>query len=168
MSGTASSEKKPITLTDGVAASGSRLTGLEVVRGMMNGELTSSTMARTMDCRVVEAEDARAVIRAVPNDGFLNMHGTVHGGWAATVLDTALGCAVVTTLSAGQGTATVELSIRYIRPIFPANGAVIATGTVVNRGRRLVVAEGRILSEKDGKLLAQATGTWTVLEPERS
>jgi uncharacterized protein (TIGR00369 family) len=120
-----------------------------------------------MDCRVIEAVSGTAVIRAVPNDGFLNLHGTVHGGWAATVLDTALGCAVVTTLDAGQGTATVELSTRFIRPIFPANGPVLATGTVVNRGRRLVVAEGRIVSEKDGKLLAQATGTWTVLEAER-
>jgi uncharacterized protein (TIGR00369 family) len=124
-------------------------------------------MATTMDCRVIEAVSGTAVIRAVPNDGFLNLHGTVHGGWAATVLDTALGCAVVTTLDAGQGTATVELSTRFIRPIFPANGPVLATGTVVNRGRRLVVAEGRIVSEKDGKLLAQATGTWTVLEAER-
>jgi uncharacterized protein (TIGR00369 family) len=160
------SEKKPITLTDGVAPGGSRRSGLDVIRGMIDGGMTS-TMATTMDCRVIEAESGKAVIRAVPNEGFLNLHGTVHGGWAATVLDTALGCAVVTTLDAGQGTATVELSTRFIRPIFPGSGPVLATGTVVNRGRRLVVAEGRIVSEKDGKLLAQATGTWTVLEAER-
>ncbi|WP_035485854.1 PaaI family thioesterase [Geminicoccus roseus] len=160
-------ERKPITLTDGVAAGGSKRSGLEVIQGMIDGGMTS-TMATTMDCRVVGAEAGKAVIRAVPNEGFLNLHGTVHGGWAATVLDTALGCAVVTTLDAGQGTATVELSTRFIRPIFPANGPVIATGTVVNRGRRLVVAEGRIVSEKDGKLLAQATGTWAVLESEKT
>lgn len=161
------SGRKPITLTDGVAAGRSPRTGLEVVRAMIDGE-TSSTMATTMDCRVTGAEHGQASVRAVPNEGFLNLHGTVHGGWAATILDTVLGCAVVTTLEPGQGTATVELSTRYIRPIFPANGPVVATATVLNRGRRLVVAEGRILSEKDGKLLAQATGTWTVLEPDRS
>ena len=159
------SEKRPITLTDGVAASGSTRSGLEVIQGMIDGDHVSS-MATTMDCRVVEAEQGKAVIRAVPNEGFLNLHGTVHGGWAATVLDTALGCAVVTTLAPGQGTATVELSTRFLRPIFPETGPVLATGTVLNRGRRLVLAEGRIVAEKDGKLLAQATGTWTVLEPD--
>jgi uncharacterized protein (TIGR00369 family) len=107
-----------------------------------------------------------AVIRAIPNEGYLNLHGTVHGGWAATLLDSALGCAVVTTLDAGQGAATVELSTRFMRPILPSTGPVRVTGRVLNRGRRLVVAEGTICSEEDGKLLGQATGTWMVLERE--
>jgi uncharacterized protein (TIGR00369 family) len=155
---------KPMTLTDGVAAGDSTLSGLEIIQRQVGGTLEGSTMAATMAFRLVEAKPGHAVIRAIPNDGFLNLHGTVHGGWAATLLDSALGCAVVTTLDAGQGAATVELSTRFLRPIMPSTGPVRVTGRVLNRGRRLVVAEGTLVSEKDGKLLGQATGTWMVLE----
>ena len=117
-----------------------------------------------MDFKLLAAEVGQTSMRAVPHESFLNMHGTIHGGWAATLLDTALGCAVVTTLSAGQGAATVELSTRYIRPIFPDSGPVVVTGRVLNRGKKLVVAEGTIVSERDGKVVGQATGTWMVLE----
>ena len=156
--------RKSITLTDGVAAGASELSGLDVIRSLIDGRLGGAPMATTMDFQLTGAEPGQASIRAVPNDGFLNMHGTVHGGWAATLLDTALGCAVVTTLDAGQGAATVELSTRYLRPIFPSSGPVLVTGKVLNRGKRLVVAEGTIVGEADGKLLGQATGTWMVLE----
>ena len=155
----------PVSLAGGIAKANPAMNGLAVVRGMIDGSVGRFRLGELLSIQVVEAEPGRAVLEAEPNHQLTNIHGTVHGGWAATILDSSLGCAVVTTLKPGQGTATVELSVRYMRPILPTGGPVRSEGRVVNAGRRLVVAEGSVLDATTGKLLAQATGTWMVLEP---
>jgi uncharacterized protein (TIGR00369 family) len=87
------------------------------------------------------------------------MTGTVHGGLAATLLDSAMGCAVHSTLPDGSGYTTLELKVNYTRPITVATGRILCEGTVVHRGGRVATAEGRLWAERSGKLLAHGTTT---------
>jgi uncharacterized protein (TIGR00369 family) len=139
-----------------------QLTGLEFVQGLANGTLPHNTMAETLDYRIVEAEKGRVVIMAMPNDRQLNPHGTVHGGLAATLLDSCMGLAIQTTLDKGVGSTTLEFKISFLRPITPETGLIKAEGLVVNAGRRVGTAEGRV-TDASGKLLAHATTTCLVL-----
>ena len=111
----------------------------------------------------VELEPSRAVISLEPADWMLNPIGVIHGGIAAALLDTALGCAVQSTLPAGTGYATTDLHVRYVRAMNADTGRVIATGTVVKGGRRQATAEGRVEVEATGKLIATGTAGCTIL-----
>jgi uncharacterized protein (TIGR00369 family) len=93
-----------------------------------------------------------------------NPIGTVHGGVAATLLDTAMGCAVQTLLRSGDGYTTLDLSVRYLRPITVQTRTVVATGSVVHRGRRTATAEGDIVAADTGKVLATATSTLLLVQ----
>jgi len=139
------------------------MTGLEFVRGLASGTLPMNTMARTLGYEIVEVEPGRVVITAVPNDAHLNPQGTVHGGFSATLLDSAMGLSVMTTLEKGFGSTTLEFKISLVRPVTPETGLVRAEGTLVNRGRRVGTAEGR-LTDRDGRLLAHATTTCLIVE----
>lgn len=112
----------------------------------------------------IEVEPSRAVASLEPAEWMFNTIGAIHGGVAATLLDTALGAAVHTTLPAGTGFATTDLHIRYIRPMMADTGRVIATATAVHTGRRQATAEGRIEVEATGKLIATATAGWTIFQ----
>lgn len=138
------------------------MTGLEFVRGMVDGALPHNTIAGTLGYRIVEAEKGRVVITARPNDAHLNPQGTVHGGLAATMLDSCMGLAVQTLLDKGVGSTTLEFKISFVRPITPETGVIRAEGTVVNQGRRVGTAEGRVTDAK-GRLLAHATTTCLIL-----
>lgn len=137
--------------------------GLEFVRGMVEGSLPLNTMARTLGYDIVEASEGRVVVTAVPTVEQLNPEGTVHGGFAATLLDSCMGLAVRTMTGAGIGSTTLEFKIAFVRPITPETGPVRGEALVLNVGRRVGSAEGRLVDDK-GKLLAHATTTCLIFE----
>ena len=134
------------------------MSGLEFVQGLVDGSLPLNTIARTLGYDIVEAESGRVVITAVPNDTHLNPAGGVHGGLSATLLDSAMGLAILSTLDKGIGQTTLEFKISLVRPITPQTGLIRVEGTVLNRGRRIGTADGRITDDK-GRLLSHGTTT---------
>ena len=139
------------------------LSGLEFVQGLVDGTLPLNTIARTLGYDVTEAANGRVVVTAMPNDTHLNPSGTVHGGLAATLLDSCMGLAIWSTLEKGVGQTTLEFKISLVRPITPETGLIKAEGVVLNRGRRVGTAEGKITDAK-GRLLAHGTTTCLIFE----
>jgi uncharacterized protein (TIGR00369 family) len=139
------------------------MSGLEFVRGLADGTLPLNTIARTLGYDVSEAERGRVVVAVTPSDEHLNPAGTVHGGLAATLLDSAMGLAVQSTLDKGLGQTTVEFKISLMRPITPETGPIRAEGVVLNCGRRVGTAEGRLTDGK-GRLLAHGTTTCLIFQ----
>jgi uncharacterized protein (TIGR00369 family) len=137
--------------------------GLAFVQGLVDGTLPLNTIAQTLGYDVAEVESGRVVVALVPNDTHLNPSGTVHGGLAATLLDSAMGLAIWSTLEKGLGQTTLEFKISLIRPITSGIGLIRAEGLVLNRGRRVGTAEGRITDER-GRLLAHGTTTCLIFE----
>jgi uncharacterized protein (TIGR00369 family) len=140
-----------------------QMSGLEFVRGLADGKLPLNTIARTLGYDVTEATDGRVVVTVEPNETHLNPSGTVHGGLAATLLDSAMGLAVQSTLAKGFAQTTVEFKISLVRPITPESGPITAEGRVLNCGRRVGTAEGRLTDGK-GRLLAHGTTTCLIFE----
>ena len=139
------------------------MSGLEFVRGLVEGTLPLNTIARTLGYDVAEAENGRVVVTATPDDAHLNPAGTVHGGLAATLLDSCMGLAIWSTLEKGIGQTTLEFKISLVRPITPETGLIRAEGVVLNRGRRVGTAEGRITDDRD-RLLAHGTTTCLIFD----
>lgn len=140
----------------------SELSGLEIVQRMLAGEVPGAPIAEALDYRLVEAAHGMAAFEGQASARFFNPHGTVHGGWMATLLDSALGCAVRTTLQPGQQYTTLDLKVTFLRAITQRTGPVRATGNVLHSGGRMASAEGR-LAGADGTLYAHATATCLVL-----
>ena len=142
-------------------------TGLEQMQAMLRGELPHAAIAKTLDFVILEVEAGRALFQGTPRAEHLNPMGSVHGGWFATLLDSALGCAVHTMMPVGRGYTTAELGITMVRAISPKVGRVRAEGKVVHCGRQLATAEARLVGP-DGTLYAHATTTCLVFElPKR-
>ena len=139
------------------------MSGLEFVQGLVDGTLPLNTIAGTLGYDISEAASGRVVVTAVPNNMHLNPAGTVHGGFAATLLDSCMGLAVQTTLEKGTGQTTLEFKISLLRPITPDTGPIRAEGIVMSRGRRVGTAEGRI-TDGSGRLLAHGTTTCLIFE----
>lgn len=139
------------------------MTGLEFVQGLADGTLPLNTIAKTLGYDVVEAEKGRVVVTAEPKDSHLNPSGTVHGGLAATMLDSCMGLAIQSTLDKGMGSTTLEFKISFVRPITPQTGPIRAEGVVINCGRRVGTAEGRV-TDTDGRLLVHGTTTCLIFE----
>jgi uncharacterized protein (TIGR00369 family) len=139
------------------------MTGLEFVQGMVSGALPLNTFARTLDYDIVEVASGRVVIAAQPNDTHLNPSGTVHGGLTATLLDSCMGLAIQSTLGKGIGSTTLEIKISFVRAIMPGSGPIKAEGTVLNCGRRVGTAEGRV-TDSTGRLLVHGTTTCLIFE----
>lgn len=135
-----------------------RLSGLEFVRGLATGTLPLNTIAQTLGYDVAEVESGRVVVTLVPTGAHLNPAGTVHGGLTATLLDSCMGLAVQSMLDKGTGQTTLEFKISLVRPITPETGQIKAEGRVLNCGRRIGTAEGRVVDGK-GRLLAHGTTT---------
>ena len=140
-----------------------QMSGLEFVQGLANGTLPLNTMAETLRYDVTEAESGRVVVTAVPDGRHLNPGGTVHGGLAATMLDTCMGLAIHTKIEKGFGSTTLEFKISLLRPITPETGLIKAEGVVLNCGRRVGTAGGR-LTDRDGRLLAHGTTTCLIFQ----
>jgi uncharacterized protein (TIGR00369 family) len=134
------------------------MSGLEFVAGLASGALPLNTLARTLGYDVVEAESGRVAITLDPTDAHLNPWGTVHGGLTATLLDSCMGLAIQTMLEKGVGSTTLEFKISLVRPVTMETGRIRAEGEVLNCGRRVGTAEGRLTDAK-GRLLAHGTTT---------
>jgi uncharacterized protein (TIGR00369 family) len=134
------------------------MSGLDFVQGLVDGTLPLNTMAETLGYDVTEGVSGRVVVTAKPNDAHLNPAGTVHGGWAATLLDSCMGLAIHSTLEKGVGSTTLEFKISLLRPITPETGPIKAEGVVLSCGRRVGTAEGR-LTDREERLLAHGTTT---------
>ncbi len=138
-------------------------TGLQLMQAMLDGELPYAPIARTLDFLIVSVAPGQAVFQGTPGPQHLNPLGTVHGGWFATLLDSALGCAVHTMLPAGRGYTTAELGINLVKAITPKLKRVRAEGRVIHCGRQLATAEARLVGA-DGTLYAHATTTCLVFD----
>ncbi|MGO4713208.1 PaaI family thioesterase [Bradyrhizobium sp. 2TAF24] len=157
-------DKEPAESYGTVAAEARRrLGGLAFVQGLANGTLPLNTLARTLGYAITDAAHGRVSVTLTPDEGHLNPAGTVHGGIAATLLDSCMGLAIWSTLDAGLGQTTLEFKISLLRSITVETGVIRAEGTVLNRGRRIGTAEGR-LTDRDGRLLAHGTTTCLVFE----
>jgi uncharacterized protein (TIGR00369 family) len=140
-----------------------QMSGLDFVRGLVDGTLPLNTLAQTLGYDVSEVESGRVVVAATPSGIHLNPAGTVHGGFAATLLDSCMGLAVQSTLEKGVGQTTLEFKISLLRPITSETGKIRAEGVVLSRGRRVGTAEGRVTDAK-GRLLAHGTTTCLIFE----
>ena len=138
-------------------------TGLDMMLAMLNGDIPYPPIAKTMDFTILEAGPGRAVFQGMPGVQHLNPLGTIHGGWFATLLDSALGCAVHTMMPPGRGYTTAELGVNLVKALTPKVQRVRAIGTVIHCGRQLATAEAR-LTGPDGTLYAHATTTCLVFE----
>jgi uncharacterized protein (TIGR00369 family) len=156
---------RTISWEDPVASArrGLELSGLDYLRAMMSGELPPPPIAMTLGMLPVEVEEGRAVFAATPSEYHYNPIGVVHGGLAATMLDSATGCAVQTTLPAGVGYTTLELKTNFVRAITRDTGRILCEAEVVHRGGTIATAEGRLRAESTGKLLAHGTSTCLIL-----
>ena len=137
--------------------------GLELLQAMLRGELPTAPIARTLDFQLIEVDDGRAVFQGTPGPAHLNPMGGVHGGWYATLLDSALGCAVHTKMPPGRAYTTAELGVNLVKAIGPKVQRVRAEGRVLHSGRQLATAEARLVGP-DGTLYAHATTTCLVFE----
>lgn len=138
-------------------------TGLQIMQGVLSGDLPYAYIADTLDFTLVEVAPGRAVFQGTPQLKHYNPLGTVHGGWYATLLDSALGCSVHTLMPVGMAYTTAELSVNIVRAANEATGPLRAIGTVIHSGRQLATAEARIVGP-DGKLYAHGTTTCLVFE----
>ena len=132
--------------------------GLEFIQGLVNGTLPLNTMAETLGYDVTEVVKGRAVVTCKPDKTHLNPFGTVHGGLAATLLDTCMGLAVLSSLDKGATQTTLEFKTSLVRAITPETGLIKAEGIVLSCGRRVGTAEGRV-TDRQGRLLAHGTTT---------
>lgn len=137
--------------------------GLQIMQGLLSGELPYPHIADTLDFALLSVDKGQAVFQGTPQLKHYNPLGGVHGGWYATMLDSAMGCAVHTMLAAGQGYTTAELSVNIVRAASERSGPLRTIGNVVHCGRQLATAEGRIVGP-DGKLYAHGTTTCLVFD----
>jgi uncharacterized protein (TIGR00369 family) len=134
------------------------LTGLEFMQGILEGRFPPAPIAAALKFELTAIERGRTVFEGVPEFAFFNPIGSVHGGYAATLLDSCMGCAVHTTLPAGQAYTTLEFKINFVRAMTEKTGRVRAEGRVIHPGNRAATAEGNLYDSR-GKLLAHATTT---------
>ena len=139
------------------------MTGLEFMQAVLDGRMPAPPITRTMGFLVTRVEKGFAQAEAIPSFDYYNPIGSVHGGYAATLMDTVLGCSVHTALDKGQGYTTLEFKISFIKAITKDTGPIRAEGRVISAGRRAATAEAH-LKDASGKLLAHATTTCLVFD----
>jgi uncharacterized protein (TIGR00369 family) len=149
----------------GSAARGSELSGLEYMRAIAAGEIPPPPIAVLLDMAPTSMEEGRVAFTGRPGEEHYNPIGVVHGGYAATILDSALGCAVHTTLPQGTAYTSLGLEVKYIRPMTRETGTVLCEAEVTFRGRRQATAEAHLTSTETGKLLASGTTTCLIMGP---
>ena len=145
------------------AAAGAELAGLDYMRALIAGRIPPPPIAVTMNFTPIEVAEGHAVFQGESGEEHYNPIGVVHGGYASTLLDSALGCAVHTTLPVGSAYTTLTLEVKLVRPITRDTGAVRAVADVVHRGRRQQTAEAKLFAVESGKLLATGTSTCMIL-----
>jgi uncharacterized protein (TIGR00369 family) len=148
------------------AAAVGRGTGLDFLRDVVAGRLPAAPLAATLGFTLEEVDHGHAVFSLLPGEEHYNPIGSMHGGVYATLLDSAAGCAVQSTLPQGTGYTSVDLAVKFLRPVTVDTGRVRAVGTVLSGGRRTALAEARLLDDED-RLLAHATSTCMILSVAR-
>ncbi|MEO5575112.1 MAG: PaaI family thioesterase [Gaiellaceae bacterium] len=146
-----------------VAEQGRQLSGMDYIQAIFAGELPPPPIPELMGFRGISAEPGRAVFEMEPGPQHYNPIGSVHGGVALTLLDSAMGCAVHTLLERGVGYATLEVKTNFVRPITADTDLIRCKGVVLHRGSRIATAEGK-LTDANGKLLAHGTTTCLILQ----
>jgi uncharacterized protein (TIGR00369 family) len=144
-------------------AAAAGLDGMTVFTKMQAGELPAPPILSLVGFELASVEEGRVVFTMVPGEYQYNPLGTVHGGVYATLLDSAMGCAVHTTLPAGVGYTSLDLDVKFLRPMTAATGRVDATGWVVNAGRRTALAHAELRAVEGDKLLATASSSCIIL-----
>ena len=134
------------------------LSGLDFLQGIVRGKQPQPPISELLGFHLVEVERGRAVFEGLPEYRHYNPISTVHGGFAATLLDSALGCAIFSTLEKGDAWTTLELKLNYVRPMTKETGPVRAEGRIIHRGRTVATSAGE-LKDRDGKLYAHASTT---------
>src|SRR5712691_2419835 len=137
------------------------MSGLEYMRKLVAGELEAAPMARLLNIRIAEVEEGRVVVTAEPTPEFENTLRIAHGGFAATLLDTALGCAVNSMMPAGKVFTTLEMKINFTRAVTRNTGTLTCSAAIVHAGARTATAEGRIV-DAVGKVYAHGSATFIV------
>jgi uncharacterized protein (TIGR00369 family) len=137
-------------------------TGLEGLQAMLAGELPAPSIAATLGFTLTHIEAGFAVFEGTTQDYLNNPIGTIHGGYAAAILDSALGCAVQASLPIGHASSTVDLGIKYVRAMTTETGNLRAEGRVVHFGRSLATAEAKLVGASDGKLYAHGSATFQI------
>jgi uncharacterized protein (TIGR00369 family) len=132
--------------------------GLDFLRGVLEGRLPRAPITDVLNFQLIEVEPGRAVFQGTPKPEYFNPIASIHGGWAATLLDSCMACAVHTTVPAGQGYTTVEFKLNLVRAVMPDTGPLRAEGKVINAGRTIATSEGRLV-DASGKLYAHGTET---------
>ncbi len=136
--------------------------GVEFLQRITRGELAGVPIGETLGFRLVEAEKGRVALVGRPDKRSYNLIGSVHGGWAAAIIDSALALSVLSTLEADQGFTTVDIRVNYLRPLTIETGEVRAEGRVLQGGRRLAYSEARVV-DGNGKLVCHGTGSCLIL-----
>jgi uncharacterized protein (TIGR00369 family) len=142
-----------------VAGAGAEMSGIDYMRALAAGELPPPPIAVVMRMQPVRVDPGSVDFEGEPGEEHYNPIGVVHGGYASTLLDSALGCAVHTTLEPGEGYTSLGLEVKFLRPITRDTGRVVARAEVIHRGRRQATAEARLLDTATEKILATATTT---------
>lgn len=137
------------------------MTGVEILRAIIAGDLPAPPISKTLSFGLSEVEEGRVVFRGQPQASHLNPAGTIHGGWSATIMDSALACVVQSVLGKGEALATTEFKVNLLRPILPDTGEVICEGKIVSRGRSIGVSECRLIDSR-GRVMAFGTETCSI------
>jgi uncharacterized protein (TIGR00369 family) len=163
----AAGRRRTVTWSDPMrgASAAATMSGVDYLRAMMRGEIPGPPIAELMGIVLAEVEHGRAAFEAEPAEYHYNPIGVVHGGLAATLLDSAMACAVHSTLPAGVGYTTLDMHVHYVRALTGATGRVRCEGEVVHAGSRVATAQGRLV-DAGGKLYAHATETCLILRPD--
>ena len=140
-----------------------RLGGLDLLQAMIRGEVPDPPITRTLEFYLLEVERGRAVFQGEPKFAHYNPIGSVHGGWHATLLDSAMACAVHTLVEPGSGYTTLEFKVHCVRPLTAKTGPVRAEGRIVASGKRTATAEGRLV-DAEGRLYSHGTTTCLFVE----
>lgn len=162
----AKARTRTITWADPTVAltRGADLSGLEFIRAIFEGKLPAPPITETMGFTGNAVEAGKVTFVGEAGEHLYNPIGVVHGGFAMTILDSAMGCAVHTTLAAGEAYTTLEVKVNFVRSITLETGPVRCEGTVIHRGGKIATAEGRLTAERTGKLLAHGTTTCLVFK----
>ncbi len=149
-----------------LASHADAMTGIEFLSAIRDGQLPPPPIFSLMDLTIVDIAEGKVVIQALPAEYHYNTIGVIHGGLAATLLDTAMACAIHASLASHGAYTTLELHINYVRPLTDATGPVQGIGEVLHRGSRVATAAGRVV-DATGKLYAHATTTCLILRDSR-
>lgn len=139
--------------------------GIDFLRKMASGEVPGAPIGAHIGMQIAEVDEGTVTFHCHPDESHYNPIGMVHGGLVCTLLDSALGCAVHTTLPKGTGYTSIEIKVNYLRPVTADSGPLVCTGRVTKSGRRVAFAEGEVLDNK-GKTVATASGSLLIFPLE--